>query len=209
MPFRGRLWVKFNTYKPTTKQYCCQVRPSKPERRGICSPNPKENEGKIRCSVSSARTHCTLLTLLNHGSQEAECRKYIWGGREHKLGQEFLPCRLGSCSVRIMWCPEMGSVGIHSARCTQHFPNCLDLRTFSPWDTACHGKRFQKLHESLFKWPNVTTVASRPLHAFCITHDAPRALIIFPCWKEEAQETGCSVVLCGGSTGNPGLFKTE
>lgn len=62
---------------------------------------------------------------------------------------------------------------------------------FPLWDAACHGKRFQKLHESLFQQtkchhgdkqmsPNVTTVTSRLLHAFCITRDASRALTVFP-----------------------------
>lgn len=149
------------------------------------------------CQFSQEHT-VPFLTLLNRGSQEAECRKYIWGGREQKLGQEFLPCCLGSRSVRIMWCPEMGSVGIHSA--LQCGKDCIcqssdPLHTafpklFGPQDLFPSGMLhamenvFRSYMNRSLSRPNVTTVTSRLLHAFCITHDAPRALIIFPHWKE-------------------------
>lgn len=38
---------------------------------------------------------------------------------------------------------------------------------------------FRSYTNRSFSRPNVSTVTSRLLHAFCITHDAPRALIVF------------------------------
>lgn len=174
MAFRGRLWVKFNSYKHWA--ILLSVRPSQgSQREGHSSPNPKENEGKNKCYVSSARNTVPFLTLLNRASQEAEYfRKYICG-REQTLGQEFLPCRLGPHSVRIMWCPEMGSVGMPSAvqcgkdcvcQCSHPlhtaFPNL-----FGPQDLSSFGMLhamenvFRSYTNRSFSRPNVTTVTSK------------------------------------------------
>lgn len=201
MPFRGRLWVKFNNYKHWA--ILLSMRPSQgSQREGHSSPNPKENEGKNKCYVSSARNTVPFLTLLNCASQEAEYfRKYIWVAGNRRLDRSSCPAAsgptvFGSCDV-LRWdpweCPvpcsveRTASASAHT-RCTQHFPICLDLRTFPPlgccmpWKTFSEATRIALSADQMSpRWQaNVTTVTSRLLHAFCITRDAPRALTVFP-----------------------------
>lgn len=157
MAFRGRLWVKFNSYKHWA--ILLSVRPSQgSQREGHSSPNPKENEGKNKCYVSSARNTVPFLTLLNRASQEAEYfRKYILVAGNRRLDRSSCPAAsgptvFGSCDV-LRWdpweCPvpcsveRIASASAHT-RCTQHFPICLDLRTFPPLGCCMPWKTFSE-----------------------------------------------------------------
>lgn len=126
-----------------------------------------------------------------------------WQGTDAWTGVPALPPRAPQCSDHVMsWDGIRGNAQCRAVWKGLRLPvltpaahsisqSVWTSGPFPLWDAACHGKRFQKLHESLFQQtkchhgdkqmsPNVTTVTSRLLHAFCITRDASRALTVFP-----------------------------
>lgn len=172
------------------------MRPSQgSQREGHSSPNPKENEGKNKCYVSSARNTVPFLTLLNHASQEAEYfRKYIWVAGNRRLDRSSCPAAsgpivFGSCDV-LRWdpweCPVPCSVERTVLTPAAHSISqpVWTSGPFPLWDAACHGKRFQKLHELLFQQTKCQHSDKQTLACFLYHSRCTACSDCLPHWKE-------------------------
>lgn len=164
---------------------------------------------QVLCPFSQDHT-LPFLTLLNRGRQEAGCRRYIWDGWqgiEARTGVPVLPPWFLQCSYHVM--PWDGDPWEHAAPCsadrTASDSTQTDARSISQtvwtsgpfplWDTACRGKPFQKLHSLFFKQ---TKSHNSGRQAACFLYRSRCTVAcsgIFPHWREQAQEAGCSAFL--------------
>lgn len=162
-----------------------------------------------------------FLTLLNLGSQEAECRKYGWDGRDGRDGS----LDRSSCPTVFLSSDALrwGSLGTHSVcpgvqkglHLTGHRPAAHSIsQAFGPQDLFPSGTLhaledvFRNYISHSLSRPKVTRVAGRPLHAFVLL-PVPRVLGSLSSLESISTGDGLQRLPCGSPTGNPSLFKSE